>query len=75
MTPVLSELVVMEAAKLTRIVVEPIGGPLHLVEVVAMLSGRCLFLRAFTHDVQFFAGQLDDPVQYGFEWRRHDDTT
>jgi hypothetical protein len=47
-TPVLAELVVMQAAQHVRIVVESVSGLAHIVEVLAVIAGRCPLLAATT---------------------------
>jgi hypothetical protein len=53
--PVLTELAVVESAKHVRVVVQSVGGVLHLVKVMAVIACGCFLLRSLTYDVQLFA--------------------
>jgi hypothetical protein len=60
MPPVLAQFLVMQPAELMRVVVEPVCGALHLVEVMAVVASGRLFLAPFPDDVQFFVAELHD---------------
>jgi hypothetical protein len=47
--------------------VQPVGGALHLVKVLAVLAGGRLLLGPLTHDAQLFPAQLGDLVQRFFQ--------
>jgi hypothetical protein len=57
---VLAQFLVVQPAKLVRVVVEPVGGALHLVEVVAVVAGGGLILGSLAHDVQLLVAELHD---------------
>src|ERR1700691_3119718 len=50
-----------------RVVIEAVGGRLHLVEVVAMLTGGRLLLAALAHDAEFLVAQLRDLLKRLFQ--------
>ena len=56
--PALAEFVVVQAAQQVGVVVHPVGGVLHLVEVLTVITGRRLLLSPLPHDVQLFSGIL-----------------
>src|ERR1039458_382551 len=56
--PAAPELVVVQFAQLVRVVVEPVSGVLHIVEVMAVLASGCLLLTALAHDRQLLPAQL-----------------
>jgi hypothetical protein len=60
MPPVLAQFLVMQPAELMRVVVEPVRGALHLVEVMTVVASGRLFLAPFPDDVQFFVAELHD---------------
>jgi hypothetical protein len=47
--------------------VQPVGGALHLVKVMAVLAGGRLLLVPLTHHAQLFPAQLDDLIQRFFQ--------
>lgn len=53
-------LLVVQTVELVRVVIQPIGGVLGLVVILAMVASRCPLPSALAHDVQLLAGQLDD---------------
>jgi hypothetical protein len=59
-SPVLAKFCVVEPAEYVRVMVQPVGGLPHLVEVVAAVPGGGLLLGALTDDVQLFPAQLDN---------------
>jgi hypothetical protein len=65
-TPVLAEFAVMKPAQQVRVVIQPVGGSLHLVKVMAVLAGRGFLFRPLADDVQLFPAQLHDLGQYLF---------
>jgi hypothetical protein len=52
--PVLAEFGVVQPAELVGVVVQPVGGALHLVKVIAVLAGGRLLLAPLTHNAQLF---------------------
>jgi hypothetical protein len=58
--PVLAQFLVMQPAELMGVVVKPVCGAFHLVEVMAVIPGDRLLLAPFAHDVQFFVAELND---------------
>jgi hypothetical protein len=60
MPPVLAELAVMQPAKHVRVVVKPVGGAFHLIEVMAMVACGCSLLSSLAYYVQLFMAQLGD---------------
>jgi hypothetical protein len=66
-SPVLAEFGVVQAAELVSVVVQLVGGALHLVKVVAVLAGGRLLLPPLTHYAQLFPAQLDDLVERFFQ--------
>jgi hypothetical protein len=65
--PVLAEFGVVQPAELVGVMVEPVGGALHLVKVMTVLAGGRFLLAPLTHNAQLFAAQLDDLVQRFFQ--------
>jgi hypothetical protein len=47
--------------------VQPVGGALHLVKVMAVLAGGRLLLAPLTHYAELFPAQLGDLVQRFFQ--------
>jgi len=68
--PVLAKLVVVEPAQLVRVMIQPVGGSLHLVEVLPVIAGRRLLLASLAHDMQLFLAQLHDLGQCFFQIHR-----
>jgi hypothetical protein len=65
--PVLAEFGVVQPAELVGVMVQPVGGALHIVKVMAVLAGGRLLLAPLTHNAQLFPAQLDDLVQCFFQ--------
>ena len=65
--PSVTELVVVQASQLVRVVVQPVRGLLHLVVVLAVVACGCLFLCPLAHDAQLFAALLRDPGEHFFQ--------
>src|SRR6185437_13546886 len=61
--PVVAEFVVVQAVQLVCVVVEAIGDPAHLVEVLAVIPGRCPLLAPLPDDVQLLVAELGHPRQ------------
>ena len=53
-TPAWAEFAVMEPAELVCMVIQPVGGGLHLVEVVAVIAGRGFLFCPLADNAQFF---------------------
>jgi hypothetical protein len=68
--PVLAELVVVQPAQQVRVMIQPVGGSLHLVEVLPVIAGRRFLLASLTHDMQLFLAQLHDLGQCFFQIHR-----
>ena len=67
MPPVLAEFGIVQPAELVGVMVQPVGGALHLVKVMAVLAGGRLLLAPLTHQAELFPAQLDDLVQRFFQ--------
>jgi hypothetical protein len=65
-TPVRAEFAVMKPAQQMRVVIQLVGGPLHLCKVLAMIARRGLLFGPLADDVQLFPAQLGDLGQYLF---------
>ena len=57
MPPVLAEFGVVQPAELVGVMVEPVGGALHLVKVMTVLAGGRFLLAPLTHNAQLFPAQ------------------
>jgi hypothetical protein len=67
MPPVLAEFGIVQPAELVGVMVQPVGGALHVVKVMAVLASGRLLLVPLTQYAQLFAAQLDDLVQRFFQ--------
>jgi hypothetical protein len=65
--PVLAEFGVVQPAELVGVMVQAVGGALHLVKVIAVLAGGRLLLAPLTNNAQLFPAQLGDLVQRFFQ--------
>jgi hypothetical protein len=70
-TPSLAEFIIVQAPKLPGVVIETVGGRLHLVKVMAVVTCGRFLLFAFANNVKFFTGQFNDPLESRFESGRH----
>ena len=65
--PASAELLVVQASKRVREMIQPVGGALHLVEVMTMVARGRFFFGSLAHDAQFFAAQFHDPCECLFQ--------
>jgi hypothetical protein len=60
----------MKPAQQVRVVIQLVGGPQHLLKVMAAIARRCFFLGPLTDDAQFFPAQFGNFGQNLFQIHR-----